>query len=570
MKRETKLGLVVSGSFLCLFGALMGRKLLLPDDTAAPDANTASVAQAPAPKQSASSGSNDNRIIEPGKLPLKTASMQDIKQVAAVSEVPPLPPPGQLPLLPGQQLQGKPQEPSSPPALPPLPEFNGGGGELEELKKQAEKAKVGMYAPNKKPSVPALPPAALPEPASSPLIVAKGQPGSALPPGPPVSPPSAPTPPTYPSSPPEPALTPPAPEPIGGVKKPSVADNGQGQLPPTAPVKPASALPDGPPSLPPAAPVTPGKVEPAPVPPAPPAPIGLPEPIIPGKVTPLDGKSSNNPPAPPAPIIPGKILDSPPLPAPVDPAEPQNKVGGKIPSGPPVSPAPITPPVGAQPPGTVDPINVKTIPVVDAPEFIKPKPAVKGTLVETFTCDASTLTFAAISKKMYHSEGYADALLLFNRQNPHPNTPTSIYQNPPVLQVGSVVRIPKTVDLEASFPTAIKHLNPSVSASPPAVKPPVVAKTPGIDVNPPAAPLSPPSVPIKVVDGGGKGWQEPVAAGATYQVKADAMIFQIAHDTLGDGKRWSEIYRLNPSIDTRYPIRAGTMLKMPPGARPVQ
>jgi hypothetical protein len=32
---------------------------------------------------------------------------------------------------------------------------------------------------------------------------------------------------------------------------------------------------------------------------------------------------------------------------------------------------------------------------------------------------------------------------------------------------------------------------------------------------------------------------------------------------LGDPEKWSEIYRLNHSVDPAYPIPAGTVLKLP-------
>ena len=40
-------------------------------------------------------------------------------------------------------------------------------------------------------------------------------------------------------------------------------------------------------------------------------------------------------------------------------------------------------------------------------------------------------------------------------------------------------------------------------------------------------------------------------------------LYQIAEKTLRDGRRWSEIYRLNPSLTPEAPIPAGTMLLLP-------
>jgi hypothetical protein len=45
------------------------------------------------------------------------------------------------------------------------------------------------------------------------------------------------------------------------------------------------------------------------------------------------------------------------------------------------------------------------------------------------------------------------------------------------------------------------------------------------------------------------------------------MLFEIARQTLGDGHRWSEIYRLNPEIRPELAIPGGTQLRLPADAR---
>ena len=44
-------------------------------------------------------------------------------------------------------------------------------------------------------------------------------------------------------------------------------------------------------------------------------------------------------------------------------------------------------------------------------------------------------------------------------------------------------------------------------------------------------------------------------------------MFSIAAQKLGDGKRWTEIKELNPSVDSTAPVPAGTTLKLPADAR---
>ena len=44
-------------------------------------------------------------------------------------------------------------------------------------------------------------------------------------------------------------------------------------------------------------------------------------------------------------------------------------------------------------------------------------------------------------------------------------------------------------------------------------------------------------------------------------------VFDVARQTLGDGQRWVEILRLNPSLQTEQPIPAGTALRLPATAK---
>jgi hypothetical protein len=53
-----------------------------------------------------------------------------------------------------------------------------------------------------------------------------------------------------------------------------------------------------------------------------------------------------------------------------------------------------------------------------------------------------------------------------------------------------------------------------------------------------------------------------------YRVPAQGQfLFEIAIRTMGDGNRWTEIYRLNPNINPQQPIPGGTELRLPATAR---
>ena len=63
---------------------------------------------------------------------------------------------------------------------------------------------------------------------------------------------------------------------------------------------------------------------------------------------------------------------------------------------------------------------------------------------------------------------------------------------------------------------------------------------------------------------------EPVLTGneKSYRVRGnDEMVYDIAKRTLGDGLRWVEIQRLNQNLDPRNPVPAGTELRLPANAK---
>ena len=122
----------------------------------------------------------------------------------------------------------------------------------------------------------------------------------------------------------------------------------------------------------------------------------------------------------------------------------------------------------------------------------------------------------------------------------HPRAADSVRQDPPVLREGQPVYIPPLRVLERQYAAVI----------------------------PDHIPLPPPVAPAPVAG------QAPVssvgAAGSSqglYRVRANGeMLWDIATRTLGRGERWSEIYSLNSQFNPQQPIPGGYTLRMPADA----
>lgn len=152
---------------------------------------------------------------------------------------------------------------------------------------------------------------------------------------------------------------------------------------------------------------------------------------------------------------------------------------------------------------------------------------------ETRTMAQAGESFRSISARAYGgAENYAEALLWYNRN--HPLAGDGIRQEPPSL-AGQAIFIP--VDrrvLEKRYPNLISGVAPSGTT-------------------------------------GSHGATAP-AAGARYPtyrvVKTDGeTMLSIAQQTLGNGYRWKEISMLNPDLPTEFAVQAGKVLRLPPDAR---
>jgi hypothetical protein len=300
------------------------------------------------------------------------------------------------------------------------------------------------------------------------------------------------------------------------------SSTGNSPLPPLP--MPVEANPLLPMPAPPAAPGAPGAKDKLPV---------LPEPAAINTGVPVPALTSNNP--------------QPPLPAPLPPVTNSDTARPTI-SAPAPNPVVNTPP--APNPLLNNPVanspraNIASVPpVIDAKTSMPPIPAPSNVQVR----DSETIkypvkggeTLEAISKARYGSEKYAKAILAYNRDFAPMGTLLTA-----TLQPGQNILLPSADFLEDRYAAAIG----AASVAPISINPPIPA---------PAPPIPMPGAGAKTE-----------AAAKTYRVPAAGQfIFDIAIRTLGDGNRWSEIYRLNPNINPQQPIPGGSELRLPANAK---
>jgi nucleoid-associated protein YgaU len=191
---------------------------------------------------------------------------------------------------------------------------------------------------------------------------------------------------------------------------------------------------------------------------------------------------------------------------------------------------------------------------------VLPKVTTSQVVVKQDVSQPGETTFADLSRRFYGSDRYAAALQEYNRgqTNPDPAIKQNLTQLPP----GTRVAHPPKELLESGF---ADHLTSSGSPAPAASAPPIVRiSAPQALTNPAPtpAPIGSPS-PVAVRSAG------PPSTDVTksYRVPPQGlMILQIARDTLGDGNRWPEIYRLNPNLQPQFPIPGGTEIRLPASA----
>jgi hypothetical protein len=298
-------------------------------------------------------------------------------------------------------------------------------------------------------------------------------------------------------------------------------------------------------------------------------------------------------PTPPTPVAGPPSTDLPPPPAPA--AATTKETAPDVKLNGPVTPTDIVPPprprekptAVAQGPGTGDqgaagrrsPVGADsaalptpTNPAGGSPDAVSTppaappsagsgKPKVESFDVESYKLKATDRSLEDVSRQLYGSDRYAQALLKFNRD--YPMAGANLREDPPRLVPGSVVFVPPTHILEQQ-----RYASATSTPAAPPVRP--FAATPAaLEPATPVTPTRPAPVPPTPATTNVPPASAPPAAGSkTYQVRGNGeMLYEIARQTLGDGRRWSEIYRLNPQIRPELAIPGGTTLRLPAEAR---
>jgi hypothetical protein len=219
------------------------------------------------------------------------------------------------------------------------------------------------------------------------------------------------------------------------------------------------------------------------------------------------------------------------------------------------APDPKIPVLGTQPLVATQPV------LVPVPSESRPTGAGVAPRVTSFeyeTVDTQTTdTFAAFSKRYYGSEKYAAALQQFNRE--HPFATDEIKRDPPQLGPGQRVHIPVSADiLEKRYAAMIQGL-PSAGGE----------STRGVTL---ATPVASGQAESKTTRSESRvvpasAWDNPTPSARTYKVQAGGeTLYEIARNALGDSTRWREIYHLNPEVDPGFPVPPGKELRLPVAA----
>jgi hypothetical protein len=233
------------------------------------------------------------------------------------------------------------------------------------------------------------------------------------------------------------------------------------------------------------------------------------------------------------------------------------------------------------------------------------KPEVESYDERKYVCQPGDTDFAAISRRLYNSDKYADALAQYNREHPNGNVAAKQGSR---LQPGTEVFVPPIHVLENRYSNAIsntrvpatdgtKPVAPASAPGPLTKMVPVTTDAAAAMTKPPAAPAPGTGSPVPATSTPSNGWNDPPQqpiqpVGATFPAKAaptppaananpaksgsykaytvaagGQQFYEIARDTLGNGSRWPEIYQLNQQHDPQVLVPAGTQLKLPPDAR---
>ncbi|MCI0639248.1 MAG: hypothetical protein L0Y72_32410 [Gemmataceae bacterium] len=486
MTRETKVGLIVAGSFIALVSVVVVSRLRNqqepPGDSYAQVNSKGQEGDGKKPTLQKPKGNG----FEPAKFQLEPGQAPPLPRMEEKKSSDPLLPP--IPDLP------------APPSLPPVPGF-------ETAQEDEHKKKLEALANAVIPKEAVIPGKPMPEALAPPPAINSG--GIELPPLPDL-----------------PMTT------RKDIELPPVVT-----IPPSAPKEVIPKTPEGAPPLP---------MVPAPTPMNP---LSMSPPLPP--VTEFN-------PLPKAPDVPVALPTTPKdnLPAVAIPPAPNSH----DPKLPPIVNKELTnpalPPLGMEnknPPNGAPPLGMK--PGAKLPD-------VKDYRIDTYFCQPEDTTFEALSQRFFRTSRFARALHQFNRE--HPLAKDNVRTDNPRLVAGQALFIPPAEFLQSRYQQFIGGESPAV---PLGSNIPPIGKQPDGPVG-----LKPPVPPINTEPVPPISMPRPAVVPSTdvtkrYRVGGNGqMIIEIAQQTLGDPRRWSEIYRLNPNLRPELPIPAGTEIRLPANA----
>jgi hypothetical protein len=532
MTRETKIGLIVAGSFLCLVAIVVASKwnrgdgtdaeeqtvvpgaILHPTD-AKSNAKSEAAPPKPAPVAAAQTKSKETKNekksdeakskglpdlkIAPGPTPieenaiekeLEKKRLEDLRAALARNNgdqtppgtIPPLPTPGGVGTIPPLPTPGG----AGAGTIPPLPTPGGvGAGTIPPLPTPGGVG-VGTIPPLPTPGGVGTLPVGLP-PLPTPGGVGIPPPGGILIPPPTGADPKMPPPSPFGKDGANKSVPPPAPGAIGSVEFKAVK-----------PFDDKTPIPDLP--------------KPAPFDPVGGVPVPAPKGPTFGPLAPLPDNAK-----PPVPT-PGDSFDNLPPTKPITPTP---------------GPIAVIPPAGG--------VVLPAAPIIVG--GARPLPAVKDVNTDLYETQKGDTTFAILSLRMYGTDKYADALLQYNREHSSMvKNGSSLNVNPPILNSGQQVLQPPATILDRDYHTLIRMNAP-----------------PQVRMDAPT-PLTPTPGPIAKVSN-----PPTTGPGGTYTVQnpSGESILDIAERVFNDRSQWHKIYRVNPNYPPQNRIPAGTTLTLP-------
>ena len=222
----------------------------------------------------------------------------------------------------------------------------------------------------------------------------------------------------------------------------------------------------------------------------------------------------------------------------------------------PRQPAPSQPVVQVS--GTDNPRRVGEAPTATTPPIAVPGPGTGSTArpaapttpqvesydEETYRIKAGD-SFDRISVAHFNTDKYAKALERWNAS--HPQAHDNLRSNPPLLEPGQALFIPPAYMLEKRYGSLVPGYKPSAPAQPAPTND--AGRTSNSSPRGETAANAAPNFKWYLVSPNGQTMRE------------------IARTTLDNPERWADISKLNPAVQPEFALRGGLLIKVPADAR---